>query len=164
MKDYQDTLAFAVHLRAEHRRLHELLRGIETGWPARGKRVLSESQTPPVIDGLEALREELARHFAQEEQGGCLEEAVCRCPSLTQEANQVEREHPLLLERLEGIIVRARSGLRTADVARETKQDFKKFARQLHAHEAAENRILASAFGTHVEEHEAIPRYRSSTA
>jgi iron-sulfur cluster repair protein YtfE (RIC family) len=151
MRDFDHTHTFVTHLRGEHRRLHELLRRIETQWSADIDDPAAD-QSPEVLEGLESFREELARHFTQEEQGGCLEEAVSRCPSLSLQAAEIESEHPQILERLDQILVGARRGLADRNAACKTRREFKSLAHELHAHEAAENRILVRAFGSDAEE------------
>ncbi len=91
------------------------------------------------------MRNELDRHFNEEEQGGCIEEAVCRCPSLSQDATRVEQQHPGLLEQLDNIISRTRT---VPCVIADIEHDVADFASQLMAHEAAESRILQRAFGS----------------
>lgn len=152
MSDLGQTRAFVVLLRAEHRRLHKLLRRIENDWMATREHPQSLSPAGRLVESLEELRIDLTRHFHQEEGDGCLEEAACRCPSLGQKASEIERQHPLLLEQLGRIIERASGEVRSGDVARQTRDDFRQFARNLHEHEAAENQLLASAFGTDAEE------------
>lgn len=100
-----------------------------------------------IIDQLSALRDELSRHFAEEEDGGCIEEAVCRCPSMSREAQQLELQHETLLDQLEQLIVRHRLTTMNVECIDSVKQEFEEFSQQLHAHEAAENSILQHAFG-----------------
>jgi hypothetical protein len=95
-----------------------------------------------------ALRDELAQHFAEEEAGGCIEEAVCRCPRLASEARHVERQHPVLLDELDGVIALARV-LQPGRVGRQTLlNEFDEFAANLKKHESAEDHILQVGFGT----------------
>jgi len=85
MHDDQECRCYVDHLIAEHRRLHALLRHMRAE--------IAHSVSPdeqPSFNGvarvLARLREELEQHFAQEEGGGCLDEAVSRCPRLAGEA------------------------------------------------------------------------------
>src|SRR5262245_50052025 len=98
--------AYAAHLLAEHRRLHVMLRlaraaVLQSGGPDR------DATAKDVMRVLRQIRDELARHFAQEEAGGCLEEAACRCPSLSTQVRRVEAEHRTLLAELDKLIGRA---------------------------------------------------------
>jgi hemerythrin len=92
-------------------------------------------------DELKQLREELARHFQEEESGGCLEEAACRCPSLAHEVTMLEGQHRTLLHQLDALI--------TATPAKSLKvpmELFREFEAQLLEHEAKEETIIRHGF------------------
>jgi hypothetical protein len=146
----EEFIAYLTHLRAEHRRLQQCLRRIEQQWIDCEVPRLAEI-IPQVIEDLEILRAELADHFEEEESGGCLEEAVSRQPSLSHEAIRLEHEHPVMLEQVDLLIVKLKEVSGPIQSADEAKEDFRRFAEQLHAHEAAENRILEESFGIEVE-------------
>ncbi len=147
MRDVDECRPYVLHMRAEHKHLNEALRRIQRMIDGADDTSHAE-RTGRVIEGLDGLREELARHFAGEESGGCLEEAVCRCPSLSPEATRLEAEHPALLSTLEQIIQRARETAPSGRLAVELAAQFGDFAGRLRAHEASENRVLRQAFGT----------------
>ncbi len=145
MDETSDNSPYVSHIRAEHSRLQELLQRIKTDWQTAG------AETPSTLRSVEELRQQLVGHFREEEEGGCLEEAVCRCPSLGGEADRIKREHPRMLAELDDIIshLRAEEGQSKADS--ELQQRFERFMRMVHAHDQAENRLLATAFGVEVE-------------
>ena len=144
------------HLMAEHRRLDQLiLRTLQAipnweesdvgGWPQ------------SVVAGLAAIRRELAQHFAEEEAGGCLEEAVARCPALSTEADRVQGEHGRLLEVLDELARHCRQ------VRRPTRRDLlvlehelRAVAQKLRLHEAEENSIMQRAFSVCLDNADAI--------
>lgn len=139
MRDYSECQAFVEHLRREHNQIHELVFAVDHEL---------RSEDPPcsaeqIHARLSSLRETLARHFEQEEEGGCMEEAACFDPRLSREVSTVEKEHPGLLYLLDGLLERT-SDCSSSDY----RASFHEFATALHAHEAAENRILHTAFGT----------------
>jgi Hemerythrin HHE cation binding domain len=144
MNDAENCHAYVEHLQHEHGRLHRLLLEI-------GHEVAAASgacQPADVIAHLEQrltdLRRQLQTHFAEEESGGCLEEAVTRCPSLSEDCKAILAEHPLLDKVLEQLLAQARDkSVSGADLQR----DYGTFAKKLHEHEAAENRLLQMAFG-----------------
>ena len=143
MTEIDSSRAFVVHLCVEHRRLHDTVRSILA--------ILDERKTragcaPALLEKLALLRNRLTSHFATEEQGGCLEEAVCRCPQLSAAVTELEREHPVLLVDLETLIDRT-DKLPNSDDMEGIAIDFSDFADRLRAHEAGENRILQQAFG-----------------
>jgi len=114
MRDYNECQAYINHLLAEHRRLHTLLRLAsaainQSGDPHR------DASPVDMAKILRHAREELQHHFAEEEGGGCLNEAVSRCPSLSPEAKRIEAEHPGLLYEIDRLITLAEGGAQTVE-------------------------------------------------
>jgi iron-sulfur cluster repair protein YtfE (RIC family) len=144
-------VAYVVHLRTEHRRLHDWLLSIKRQWPLIGRHSADRAALLKLMGGLIALRAELAHHFEEEESGGCLEEAVSHQPSLSHDVHQLEHEHPELLKRLDRLIEQVREFSFSEDHATTIEQEFRQFADELRAHELAENRILEESFGIQVE-------------
>src|SRR3954452_25357188 len=95
--DWDRCQGYMRHMDGQHKRLNEELR-----------RLHNESQAgvprPVRLRDLEEMRRDLAAHFREEEDGGCLEEAVCRCPSLAHEVRMIESEHPDLVAQLDTMI------------------------------------------------------------
>ena len=144
MSDADDCYAYVEHLQHEHGRLHRLL--LEIGHEVAALRGVGQPADAVVrlAERLTDLRQQLQTHFAEEEAGGCLEEAVVRCPSLSEDCKTILAEHPVLDRMLEQLLVQTRNrAVSGADVQR----DYRAFGEKLHAHEAAENRLLQMAFG-----------------
>lgn len=137
-----DCQVYTDYLRLEHKQIHEVVREIEKEIQDNAS-VHGGLQLAP---GLGQLRELLVRHFEQEEDGGCLEQAACCCPRLSNAVTQIAAEHQTLLRQLDGLIDSAHDGLTVAE-AGEFSHLFEDFTRQLKAHDAAENHVLAEAFG-----------------
>jgi hemerythrin-like domain-containing protein len=148
--EFED-FAYVTHLRTEHRRLRACLHRIEQQWLLDIERPRRTDDIPRVIDSLEALCAELAHHFAEEESGGCLEEAVSHRPNLSGEANRLRCEHTELVGRLQGLIARLRLLPRPGESIDRVGEDFRRFADDLRAHQAGENRVLEQSFGIKVE-------------
>jgi len=149
MRDYNECRPYVDHLVAEHRRLHALLR------QTRGSIVGSSSpdrdtSSEEVAAVLRRLREELAHHFTEEEEGGCLDEAVSRCPRLSPDVRRIETEHVDLLAKVDRMIVQAASCEASLPGRIELEREFDDFCRQIHAHEVAENDVLRQGFGVNV--------------
>lgn len=149
MRDDQDCRCYVDHVLAEHRRLHALLRQMRAA--------IASSvgpDEPPTFAGVLAvltrLREELEQHFAQEDGGGCLEEAVSRCPRLAAEAQRIESEHPQILAELDRLIEGAKSLAPTHPNQLATQRSFDQFCQHVRSHEKAENALLAEGFGVNV--------------
>jgi len=147
MNNDDDWRTYAEHLRIERlhidRSLEELQHLIAntTQWS-------TENPTPPLLSHLVQLREQLARHFREEEEGGCMEEAQSRSPSLAEDVQKLQAEHAGFLETLDGLIAKVvLLAKQPADLQR-LQTAFSGFLHQLHAHEAEENRILLFGFGS----------------
>jgi hypothetical protein len=159
MRDYNECHTYINHLLAEHRRLHSLLRMASSAINQSG--APDNDATPvDVATILRHAREELQHHFAEEEGGGCLEEAVARCPSLSAEAKRIEAEHPDLLCEIDRLIAQAEGEKQTVESHVELRHRFDDLRRQLQAHEVAENALLRQAFGVNVNGNEGDENYQ----
>jgi hemerythrin len=149
MRNYEDCRCFVEYLIAEHRRLHKMLR-LASSIITANSQIESEVSSAAMVRVLRQVRDELERHFAQEESGGCLEEAVSYCPSLSSEARRVEAEHPQLLNSVDRLIAQTLDSDSSVANQLAVKQRFDELCSELAAHEAAENLLLRQAFGSTV--------------
>jgi hemerythrin HHE cation binding domain-containing protein len=138
--------AYVRHIEAEHRRLDRLIRRVLQAIGS-CQECAAGSWPQPVVAGLAAVRQELAQHFAEEESGGCLEEAVARCPAMSSDTDRVQAEHGGLLGVLDELT------LHCQQIQRPTRRDLlavehelRAVAHKLRMHEAQENRIMQRAF------------------
>jgi hypothetical protein len=148
MRSSDECCCYVEHLIAEHRRLHRNLRLaraaiVASGGPDR------DATGADIVRVLRQVRDELEHHFAQEE-GGCLDEAVSHCPSLSAEARRIEAEHPQLLANVDALIADALDCDQSLEKQLVLGRAFEELCRQLEAHEAAENVLLRKAFGAAV--------------
>jgi hypothetical protein len=149
MKDHAEWTSYVNHLSAEHQHLHQTVQAVDA--ELRKDDVVFEKLVPP----LEALADELSHHFAEEEAGGCLDEAVSVCPSLSPQAEQLKAEHAELRQAAECIVQKGKasaSGLAQEGAAPdgtilELREMFADFARRLLTHEHTESGIMRQAFG-----------------
>lgn len=149
MRDYNECRPYIEHLMAEHRRLHRLLRQtrvsiVQSSGPD------GDASFADVARVLQNLRGELAHHFAEEEAGGCLDEAVSRCPNLSAELRRIETEHPEMLAAVDRLIAQAQGCDCNVQDRIALSLAFDNLCRQLDAHEVAENKVLKQGFGTNV--------------
>ena len=133
-------------LLAEHRRLHKMLRLaraaiLQSGGPDR------DATAADIVRVLRRIQAELVRHFAEEEGGGCLEEAVSRCPRLSTQARRIEAEHPDLLRGIDDLISQLSGGELNPQDRMAMERAFLDLCDRLHTHEAAENDLLRQGFG-----------------
>ena len=127
-----------------HRDLHGLVEAVEERIRAAESDQAAWSELPELLD---RLLVHLKQHFAEEESGGVLEEAMSRLPRLCPRVAGVERQHDPLLEQLGQVIQRARTCAGSVENWQSIADDFQRFANALRAHEGAENRIAEEAFG-----------------
>lgn len=129
------------HLLAQHRELHDLL--VESRAAFAG---FAEGATATARQRLNELRDHLARHFSQEEQGGYLEESLARMPRLSRAVRDVLAEHPALLGELDGLLERLAARDIGSEAWRQAGCDFEAFASHLLAHERNENAVLQEGY------------------
>jgi hypothetical protein len=130
------------HLLAQHRELHDLLvdaRGMLQQPPGEVARADAAAR-------LGALRQHLARHFVQEEQGGFMEESLTRMPRLARAVGRVMAEHPTLLAELDGLLEGLAARDSGGEAWRQAGRDFEAFASRLLAHERNENAVVQEGY------------------
>jgi hypothetical protein len=147
MRNYEECRCFVEHLIAEHRRLHKMLCQARDAITASGG-LEWQTRRAEVVRVLRQVRDELDRHFTQEESGGCLDEAVSYCPSLSTEARRIEAEHPLLLSKVDRLIAQALDGDSSVEKYVALGHGFDELCLELESHEAAENVLLRRGFGS----------------
>jgi hypothetical protein len=147
--------AYVDHLLAEHRRLDKLIRQTLANLPNWEEADLAAWQ-PRVKAGLSAIRAELAQHFREEEAGGCIEEAVSRCPALAAEARQVASEHAEILRQIDALLDRCAELLEpTAVGVSGIERQVQELVRRLRAHAARENKLIERGFAISLEHEDA---------
>src|SRR5262245_2464176 len=115
--------AYLKHLQREHRQLNCALLEIrrQLAELARGSKVRAE-----VMERLEGFLSELRSHFAEEEAGGCLEEAVARCPRVGAQVKILMEEHPALARSLEELIAGINTQALTESVCQQRFEAFER--------------------------------------
>lgn len=145
-------VAYADHLRAEHRELHQHLRGLQKELKQVTTRRVDGPLLARLTDAVRQIRDELTHHFAEEDSGGCLDYAVSLMPRLAPEAQALEHEHPSLLREINdlfGELLVARPGELKVAAVRARCDTF--IARML-AHEMRENSLVERGFNISPEE------------
>ena len=151
MRHLDDKFIYVQHMLAEHQRLDQQIRWTLATFPS-WEDVDLTVWTPRMTEGLKRIRRELEHHFREEEQGGCLEEAVAQCPALSADVQAIEAEHPQLLAEVDSLIRRCGSYMTcTASVAKEVQIAVQALVHKLRTHETLENRIMQRGFGVCLE-------------
>ena len=137
------------HILQEHRELHGLLRSTREaiGLPAVPAPANARAAgCERIAKALTALRDHLAEHFHQEEEGGFLEESLARLPRLASAAREVLAEHPDLLDEADRLIERTSRGDIPALGWAALCHDVDRFATRLLDHERRENRVVQQGY------------------
>lgn len=132
--------------RSEHRELHAVIERIHRELENTREINASSERIAEVTTLIVDLRDRLARHFQQEENGGYLEEAIVRMPHTAPQAMALQRQHGEFLATANTMLDHARSTEAAPLVWSTLKTDYDLFAKRLNAHEAAENALLSRAF------------------
>jgi hypothetical protein len=132
-------------LRVQHLGLRELLRAIEQR--LKEQRLGGDGSTSGALLVLLAdLARELPEHFAFEERGGYLADAIAVAPRLTAKAAELYRDHAELARRSRDLLEQARSAAEARAGWAEVEAGFAALATLLSDHEEAENALVREAF------------------
>ncbi len=142
---------FYVKALAAHRELSGLVSGIATGLDAVVHSQPGDQAWSELPARFEGLLLYLKQHFAEEEAGGLLEEAICRLPRLGPQATVLERQHEPLLRDCSELVERAEVCGSSKELWKGLAQDYGQFIKALLTHEAAENRLAEQAFNAEIE-------------
>jgi len=145
---YDECKTYVEHLRIEHSHIDRSLEELQHlfGEAAHEKtRILLAEE---LLAKLLQLREQLTHHFREEEEGGCLEEAQSRSPSLSEDVRELQGQHAGFLQTLDGLIAEAQTLVARPNELEKLRGSFGSFLQQLHTHESEENRILLFGFGS----------------
>jgi hypothetical protein len=132
------------HVLAEHRDLFNLMLSVRSTFAADAPPT-AERHTA-LLACLKELRRHLAEHFAQEERGGFLEEAVSRMPRLSPAVRSILGQHPALLAELDVLIQDLESAPAGATAWTRADQAFEVFSAHMTAHERGENAVVQEGY------------------
>jgi len=131
-------------LLAEHRQLYQQIEEIRTWWHEADE--LGTPKFGEMADYVQRIRDLLAQHFADEEEGGYLAGVLEAAPRFTPQAEELVEQHPQMLSRLDDFIARLRVREPPFKSWQEAHNEFEDILETLRAHDAAENEIAQAAF------------------
>lgn len=144
MKPAPDYQGLIRHVQVEHQKLETLLVEVQAAlvdwqhqWASRAAFETARGKTVQ-------LAGEAYKHFDEEENEGCMEEAVCHCPSLAADVACVRKEHTELKQDLGKLIALVD---KNSQNAQEVLNAFAQLKQKLHEHEKRENELIEHAFG-----------------
>ena len=146
----EEALAFAAAFEAEHREMRQLVVALRDAINHRN-RPWSREVAREAVEAVEAMRVHLHHHFAQEEAGGYLEQALAMAPRFHDEAQTLLAQHAAMLHYIDEVAETAKSSVDDAELWSQVKLQVKDLLRKLVAHESAENRIVQQAFNVGTE-------------
>ena len=138
-----DETAYLQQVRAEHYDLEQLLHQIENAFDSARAQEWPPASTPRLSGLLSELRDQIERHFAQEEVGGYLEEALSLAPRFSGQAHALLKQHAELSQVVRDLQARAKGD---KPAWNSLYADLLVLLKKLKAHETGENRIIEAAF------------------
>jgi len=132
------------HMLVEHRDLFNLIFSVRSAFAAEA--ASTPDRLTVLLSMLHHLRDHLHDHFAQEEEGGFLEEAVTRMPRLSAAARSILRQHPGLLAELDRVIGAIEPTTDPAESWSQAGDDFEMFSAHMAAHEQSENAVVQEGY------------------
>lgn len=128
----------------EHRRLNHQIGGL-CRW-ASELTDIGQPRFGELGERLRELRSVLAAHFADEEAGGYLADALDAAPQFAHQAAELKCQHSQFLERLDGFIARLTAAQPPFRYWHDAQREFEDYLAQLQRHERAENDLVQAAF------------------
>ncbi len=132
------------HVLAEHRDLFNLMLSVRSAFAVACPP--TQERRESLLACLHHLRQHLTDHFAQEEQGGFLEESVARMPRLSAAVRSILGQHPALLAELDRVIEDLETAAAGADAWPRADHDFEVFSAHMAAHERSENAVVQEGY------------------
>jgi len=143
--EHDECRVYMDHVRLQHRRIQQLIERLRPlVYGAAG----CEAAFVDAKHLLGDLADQFARHVAEEEGGGCLEEALCRCPRLANQGRDVREQYPRIQAEIARIVAKFDGCERLGSASKMVEQELEQLARDLCQLERDERYILREAFGT----------------
>jgi predicted nuclease with TOPRIM domain len=133
-------------LEGEHFDFERAIRMVRQALAEAGEQQWKQPAIENVVDCLRNLRCCLKAHFAQEDIGGYVEEALALAPHLSSKGERLCRQSRALYERVERLTHDAEKLQRADSKWPELQQRFENLAAALLAHEKAELELVQAAF------------------
>jgi hypothetical protein len=141
--------AFLREIKDDNRRVHELLESAGALLAA----APHESTPRSVVEGLAALRDQLALHFSLEEAYGYFEDAIDVAPQLSEKADELRSQHAGLFVAACQLVEAAERWLyheSRGDAFRRVAEQFARFQQEFREHESGEAELILEAWSCDV--------------
>lgn len=140
--------AYVERVRSEHRELQGLVHQVRRALAVAARAGWRDLTVSPLVETLKQLQGYMEHHFAQEEAGGYLDEALIQAPRFSHEAERLMRQHPQLLQQVRELLVEIPGCQQRPALWCGFEAHAHAALQQVLAHEAAENQILERAYNT----------------
>jgi hypothetical protein len=138
--------AYLEQIKAEHYGLEQTLHRLAEHFDLAPAHHWDPALTPRFVSLLAELSNQIERHFAQEEIGGYMEEALSRAPRFGAQVTALLKQHTELAQDVHDLLARAEAGRDNPGIWKKLHADVQVLLKKLSAHEAGENRIIEAAF------------------
>ena len=138
--------AYVASIRADHRHQGSLVHHLRSALASGAVSNWNQASVQQIIISLDALLAHLGYHFAREEEGGYLEEALVHAPRFQARASQLMAEHPSLLKQFAALVTTAKNTSQQKAPWPSVANDLNKAIDELVGHELRENQLLQEAF------------------
>jgi len=138
--------AYVAAVRADHRHQGSLVHHVRSALASGASSNWDQASVQQILASLDEIHQHLEQHFAREEEGGYLEEALVHAPRLKSQAAELMAEHPLLLKKFGELVAAAKSGKKGQPQWPLLASDLSKAIDELVRHEMGENQLLQDAF------------------
>jgi hypothetical protein len=145
------TEAYVRGVQADHQEMETLARTLRGSLAAGERQRWSADGTYVVIRELSRMQEHLERHFALEEEGGYLEEALAMAPRLGPQASKLLAQHAEFKQAMFKLVAAAERSRKTPALWPRLARQIEELLKRLEAHESAENRIIQAGFNVDLE-------------
>lgn len=143
MFDHDDCRAYIDHVRLQFRHLHQMVDQLKV-------QLVEAYRLPVAREDARHLIADIADKFgayvAEERGGGCLDEAVCRCPRLAPQEQEISLQYPRIQETIDTL--RDLLADDTLDLRPGAGEAVESLAAALLKLETAERYLLREAFGS----------------
>ncbi|QDU30671.1 hypothetical protein ETAA8_58180 [Anatilimnocola aggregata] len=145
MSEHDDCRAYTDLIRLQHRELRRLIEQLLPLVRVAGECNSAFNDAKQLVGD---LADHFAKHVAQETGGGCVEEAVCRCPRLKLQVRDVYAQYPKIQAEIARIFAKFVSCGQLGSTSRMVEQELVQLAQSFDRLESDERYILREAFGS----------------
>jgi hypothetical protein len=145
MFEHEDCRAYVDHVRLLFRHMHQMVEQLKAKLKeATGSVAACQDARHLIAD----IADKFGAYVAEERGGGCIEEAICRCPRLAPNERQIRLQYSQIQESIERIS-RTLAGCDVLGTSgRAATEETERLAAAINQLESDERYLLREAFGT----------------